>query len=92
MEQTIFLLECTNQVDRWHINAYNVSCFCRGVAQFGSALEWGSRGRRFESSHSDQQCKRKSYFGDFSSKITQNEVFLLLKITRKIKRAQCYCA
>ena len=24
-----------------------------GVAQFGSALEWGSRGRRFDSSHSD---------------------------------------
>ena len=26
-----------------------------GVAQFGSALEWGSRGRKFKSSHSDQQ-------------------------------------
>ena len=26
-----------------------------GVAQFGSVLEWGSRGRKFESSHSDQQ-------------------------------------
>ena len=25
-----------------------------GVAKFGIALEWGSRGRRFESSHSDQ--------------------------------------
>ena len=25
-----------------------------GVAQFGSALEWGSRGRKFKSSHSDQ--------------------------------------
>ena len=24
-----------------------------GVAQFGSALEWGSRGRWFDSSHSD---------------------------------------
>ena len=24
-----------------------------GVAQFGSVLEWGSRGRRFESSHPD---------------------------------------
>ena len=24
-----------------------------GVAQFGSALEWGSRGRRFDSCHSD---------------------------------------
>ena len=26
---------------------------CLGVAQFGSVLEWGSRGRRFESSHPD---------------------------------------
>ncbi len=25
----------------------------RGVAQFGSALEWGSRGRRFESDRPD---------------------------------------
>ena len=24
-----------------------------GVAQFGSVLEWGSRGRKFESSHPD---------------------------------------
>jgi hypothetical protein len=28
--------------------------FCRGVAQPGSALEWGSRGRTFESSRPDQ--------------------------------------
>ena len=26
---------------------------CRGVAQFGSALAWGARGRWFESSHPD---------------------------------------
>ena len=26
-----------------------------GVAKFGIALEWGSRGRWFESSHSDQK-------------------------------------
>ena len=26
-----------------------------GVAQFGSVLEWGSRGREFESPHSDQK-------------------------------------
>ena len=25
------------------------------MAQFGSVLEWGSRGRRFESSHPDQK-------------------------------------
>ena len=28
---------------------------CRDVAQSGSALEWGSRGRRFKSSHPDQK-------------------------------------
>ena len=28
---------------------------CPGVAQFGSALEWGSRGREFDSRHSDQE-------------------------------------
>ena len=29
-----------------------------GVAQFGSALEWGSRGRKFKSSHSDQRFSK----------------------------------
>ena len=35
---------------------YDNSCSKKlypGVAQFGSALEWGSRGRWFDSSHSD---------------------------------------
>ena len=27
-----------------------------GVAKFGIALEWGSRGLEFESQHSDQKC------------------------------------
>ena len=27
--------------------------YCRGVAQSGSALVWGARGRKFESSHPD---------------------------------------
>ena len=30
-----------------------------GVAKFGIALEWGSRGRWFESSHSDQNVLMK---------------------------------
>ena len=34
-----------------------------GVAKFGIALEWGSRGRWFESSHSDQIMG--SSFGNF---------------------------
>ena len=38
----------------------NITTFVRtaifflGVAQFGSVLEWGSRGRKFKSSHPDQ--------------------------------------
>ena len=35
-----------------------------GVAKFGIALEWGSRGRWFESSHSDQ--KRGNCYGFLS--------------------------
>ena len=30
-----------------------------GVAKFGIALEWGSRGRWFESSHSDQENRKR---------------------------------
>ncbi len=29
-------------------------CLYPGVAKFGIALDWGSRGRRFKSCHSDQ--------------------------------------
>ena len=37
----------------------------RGVAQLASALAWGARGRKFESSHPDQtkrKRKRVSFF------------------------------
>lgn len=34
----------------------------RDVAQFGSALDWGSRGRRFESCPPDQQMQRSAGF------------------------------
>ena len=37
-----------------HLKALIRKQFVRGVAQFGSVLEWGSRGREFESHHSDQ--------------------------------------
>ena len=35
-----------------HTSLYEPSEYL-GVAQFGSVLEWGSRGRKFESSHPD---------------------------------------
>ena len=34
------------------------------MAQFGSVLEWGSRGRRFESSHPDHEGTSKLYVFD----------------------------
>ena len=36
-----------------------------GVAKFGIALEWGSRGRWFESSHSDQREENSFVFLSF---------------------------
>ena len=35
-----------------------------GVAKFGIALEWGSRGRWFESSHSDQKYQETASIAD----------------------------
>ncbi len=39
----------------YYIQALRRASKYPGVAKFGIALEWGSRGRWFESSHSDQQ-------------------------------------
>ena len=43
------------------LNAETISIEYLGVAQFGSVLEWGSRGRRFESSHPDHFPKPKGF-------------------------------
>ena len=46
----------------YHIRAEKNSEKDPGVAKFGIALEWGSRGPEFESQHSDQSnrsCNRK---------------------------------
>ena len=40
-------------LDNYTPIGYNSRVAYLGVAQFGSVLEWGSRGRRFESSHPD---------------------------------------
>ncbi len=61
----------------------------RSVAQPGSAPQWGCGGRRFESSHSDQNLARKSMtYGLFAfethsrlSKIKQGLSKLSTKIT-----------
>ena len=39
-------------------------CRCRSVAQPGSALDWGSRGRRFESCRSDHRRISPKYEND----------------------------
>lgn len=49
----------------------DIDCMIRdsdlGIAQFGRALEWGSRGRRFNSCHSDAAEKpQMSYFRAFA--------------------------
>ena len=36
----------------------DAAAFYPGVAKFGIALEWGSRGPEFESQHSDQKEKK----------------------------------
>ena len=46
-------------------NYTNLICLFPGVAQFGRALEWGSRGRWFDSSHSDQPKSCLSLKGGF---------------------------
>ena len=40
-------------LDKPSETVYNIYCYL-GVAQIGSALPWGGRGRRFKSCHSDQ--------------------------------------
>ena len=40
-------------LDKYPKTVYNIYCYL-GVAQIGSALPWGGRGRRFKSCHSDQ--------------------------------------
>jgi hypothetical protein len=42
-----------------------------GVAQFGSVLEWGSRGRKFKSSHPDHR-KKPDFIWFFSFYPTSN--------------------
>ena len=57
--ESIIRINNTNKfgLEIYQYMLYNNSAFekCLGVAQFGSALEWGSRGRRFDSCHSDQK-------------------------------------
>ena len=47
-----------------------------GVAQFGSALEWGSRGREFDSRHSDQT--RAVKISDKTSDSYESDVFCFI--------------
>lgn len=41
-------------LDKYPKTVYNIYCYL-GVAQIGSALPWGGRGRRFKSCHSDHK-------------------------------------
>ena len=50
-----FSNECKKSIDRKRTKCYN-HLRCRGIAQFGSALGSGPRGRRFKSCCSDHLC------------------------------------
>ena len=39
------------------LETFEAQAFDPGVAKFGIALEWGSRGPEFESQHSDQKLQ-----------------------------------
>ena len=39
--------------------------FVRGVAQLASALAWGARGRKFESSRPDKKREKQSFLSFF---------------------------
>ena len=48
------------RLDICSVNGYNMQVTYPGVAKFGIALDWGSRGRRFKSCHSDQKSSYES--------------------------------
>lgn len=49
-------------LDKYPKTVYNIYCYL-GVAQIGSALPWGGRGRRFKSCHSDQMTASRKRSG-----------------------------
>ena len=60
-------------------------CFYPGVAQFGSALEWGSRGRWFDSSHSDQNEIIRTLFSKWEMR--SDFLFIWTKLHRETAAA-----
>ena len=57
----VFMILCLHFLGKRCIIAV-VRLNCRDVAQLGSALDWGSRGRRFKSCHSDFYFGRRGSF------------------------------
>lgn len=43
--------------ERWTVSKKQTFIFYRGMAQFGSALDWGSRGHGFKSRYSDHKLR-----------------------------------
>ena len=60
---------------------YLVPCVS-GCSAAGSVLDWGSRGRRFKSCHSDQMIQKNRRFGGFS-------VFIEKTIASPCRQAGC---
>ena len=59
----------------------NIKLVQLGVAQLGSALEWGSRGRKFESSHPDHE--KSVEIGIFNAFILFLDIAFSKKHTKK---------
>ena len=62
-----------------------------GVAKFGIALEWGSRGRWFESSHSDQKRLEIARFQAFFTLSWHNGIVKLSKSAQESAQTSKIC-
>lgn len=55
----------SNKYCQFQFKNYNECALFRDVAQLGSALPWGGRGRQFKSDRSDQKKENCSLRGTF---------------------------
>ena len=71
-------IKCVNIIGRWK----------SGCSADGSALEWGSRGRWFNSSHSDQRRSKAQCGGCFFVQVIGTSGLLQIQIRRSACRTQ----
>ena len=71
-------------------NLRKLRSFGRCVAQLGSALRWGRRGRRFESYHTDQLILNSPYLNFRLSQISNSLVAVIIGCGRRGRRFESY--